>query len=182
MTRVGDERPPDIPSGWEIYTSQEFGYSLAYPGVWRIYTLPSELKTGSYWSDVSVSFNGSRQNELSETLQDGITVTIWLFDNNEGLSLSQWLREYDRDWQSLRTVYKSDEVQKQGIKGILREENCMECGGSVMSYYFPIQKMILLFSLQVSNPDPTTARQYQDVADRVYEHFHLPLPPSPGQG
>lgn len=169
--------PQVIPSasssdGWKVYRSREFGYSLAYPPNWRLDLAPAEERK-SYWNDIGLGFRGPGQTEQDYLLIDGVSIQVWLFRNDEELTLNQWLHGHDVEWGTLTTVYQSSPVSKQGVQGVRRKESCIDCGGPVINYYFPLQELILLISINVAAPDSITERHYLSVAQRVYEHFRL---------
>ena len=74
------------------------------------------------------------------------------------------------------TVYASQWITKQGVRGLRTEERCTGCESSTTYYYFPLQRLLLVFAINVASTDATVRGQYQRLADRIYESFRLPTP------
>lgn len=142
------------------------------PADWRFLSATPDNRDVPYWWDASVSFAGPH--ERSDELRDGVVITILLSTRAETLSPAQWLEQKEGWWES--TVYASQWITKQGVRGLRTEERCTGCESSTTYYYFPLQRLLLVFAINVASTDATVRGQYQRLADRIYESFRLPTP------
>ena len=163
-------------AGWQTYESEEFGYSIAYPPDWRLFTARDEERKRSEWLEVDLRFYGPKQHPDDYLLKDGIVIQISHFRNDNELPLSQWLDANPPEVpisEGETETYPVQSVTKHGVQGLRRLEDCTDCPGGRVSYYFPLKKVILRFSFGATNTDPFIRDQYKLLSETVYDRFRL---------
>ena len=163
-----------VPDGWKTYSSDEYGYSLAFPASWDFYYLENKDSREDDWLDASVRLYGPEQGAW-HILKDGLVISILLARNSETLHLNQWLVQYDQEFDI--NVKSSEKIVKQGILGVHRVEHCFGCSGQAEIYYFPLdvdEELILMFTVHQANPSAPEGDEYQELADAIYQLFQLP--------